>query len=799
MKKLFAVLSLLLVLNTPLAFGEGDGETPAYAGEVYVEIIFDGSGSMAAWLYTQKKIDIAKDALETTLGAVEDSAFIGLRAYGLEKDNCQSSELLVDFALGNKDEIVGAVAELQPTGDTPLAYSVRKAVEDLKDKNGIKKIIVIGDGQETCEGDIPQAGLDVKNANIDLDALYLGGSDLEAGSLQGLAEASGGEFYKSHVPDRFMQALSQALSDIPFGDFDFPSVGGSAPVTVTEEVIEEQTLENFEENCQLPAKIGDQVLYQEYELESVEGAGAASTGSALGLEVVLDVSGSMGAKVEGSPKIDIARGALETALAEVGEGTDLAFRVYGHRFSRAEQAQSCTDTELLLPFSADAGTSAQVAKLRTLAAKLTPKGWTPIGFSLKEAAKDLTEFDTKVILLLSDGEETCGGDPVGVMEELKAQGIEITVHTIGFDVDATTAKQLKAISEASGGTYVDAGSIDELREGLSYVVEEATKESKGCPTLFQNPVHGGESFDTAVELGEGAYTFDTFLEKGQKYFFKVPVKSGQLVRLYGLAARPQISGNRKDGFFEKYDGLKSAFDIVPYDNDRVPVKNKNFRPLTVEAAKESRIAVLEDGYMYLEIGYDFSPVHKDNIFSVQIDDYFDGGSEADVNETLPAQFGETSDMVGGLGLEDKKDVYIVPKTAKAVSSLQIMFDEPEYKATVDVYDEKGKLVDRLTALSSFALTTPLKPGYKVVLEDRYITGDFKYSGYKFDFSGAAGSVVGGGVDFLDDTDDPDGNETSTFLAFGTSSRFWIYIVSTAGILLLAGLVWKLRKEKSDAS
>ena len=99
MKKLFAVLSLLLVLNTPLAFGEGDGETPAYAGEVYVEIIFDGSGSMAAWLYTQKKIDIAKDALETTLGAVEDSAFIGLRAYGLEKDNCQSCELLVDFAL----------------------------------------------------------------------------------------------------------------------------------------------------------------------------------------------------------------------------------------------------------------------------------------------------------------------------------------------------------------------------------------------------------------------------------------------------------------------------------------------------------------------------------------------------------------------------------------------------------------------------------------------------------------------------------------------------------------------------
>src|SRR5690606_38477204 len=60
-------------------------------------------------------------------------------------------------------------------------------------------------------------------------------------------------------------------------------------------------------------------------------------------------------------------------------------------------------------------------------------GATPIAYSLELAAEDLAEASgRKVIVLVTDGEESCGGDVRAVAERLAGEGFEVDLHVIGF-------------------------------------------------------------------------------------------------------------------------------------------------------------------------------------------------------------------------------------------------------------------------------------------------------------------------------------------------------------------------------
>ena len=74
-------------------------------------------------------------------------------------------------------------------------------------------------------------------------------------------------------------------------------------------------------------------------------------------------------------------------------------------------------------------------------------------------------------MLISDGEETCGDEPATVVQYLKEIGIDFAIHVIGLDVDANTAAQLRAISDAAGGVYYDTKSEAELNNALENINE----------------------------------------------------------------------------------------------------------------------------------------------------------------------------------------------------------------------------------------------------------------------------------------------------------------------------------------
>jgi Ca-activated chloride channel homolog len=110
---------------------------------------------------------------------------------------------------------------------------------------------------------------------------------------------------------------------------------------------------------------------------------------------------------------------------------------------------------------------------------LNPAGKTPLVEAVKQATRVLDYQG--VVVLLTDGEETCGGAPCELGKLLKATGRSLTVHVIGYQLRAfrwTGAQSfldVKCLAEETGGLYITA----ENRQDLV----EAFEKTLGCPMM----------------------------------------------------------------------------------------------------------------------------------------------------------------------------------------------------------------------------------------------------------------------------------------------------------------------------
>jgi von Willebrand factor type A domain len=182
------------------------------------------------------------------------------------------------------------------------------------------------------------------------------------------------------------------------------------------------------------------------------------------LLLVMDASGSMNQPdAGGQPLIEGAKQALHDVVAALPDGIHAGLRVYGHRVPNTDRENGCRDTELI----------SQVAPLDRNALNhaidgYQAVGFTPIGLSLQQGAGDLPPEGPRTIVLVSDGEDTCAPpDPCQVASELRADGVELVIHTVGFALpDDASRQQLECIAQAGGGEFHDAGTAAELADTL---------------------------------------------------------------------------------------------------------------------------------------------------------------------------------------------------------------------------------------------------------------------------------------------------------------------------------------------
>ncbi|WP_203289869.1 VWA domain-containing protein [Metabacillus sp. cB07] len=182
------------------------------------------------------------------------------------------------------------------------------------------------------------------------------------------------------------------------------------------------------------------------------------------ISILLDASGSMAQKIGGQTKMDLAKKAVNDFVASMPEGANVSLRVYGQEGSNSDSDKklSCDSTEVvydLKPYNE--------AEFKDSLGKFKPTGWTPIAKAISESKADFEKSDKQgqnIIYVVSDGIETCDGDPAKEAKELHDSNIEAVVNIIGFDVDSNGQKQLMSVAQAGGGQYETVDTAEDFQE-----------------------------------------------------------------------------------------------------------------------------------------------------------------------------------------------------------------------------------------------------------------------------------------------------------------------------------------------
>ncbi|MFH0702228.1 MAG: VWA domain-containing protein [bacterium] len=184
-------------------------------------IILDSSYSMTEKINGERKIDIARKAINEVLRKLPQNVWVGLRVYGHSSsffgiNDCKASELKVPIGPNNQYLISNELLKIKPVGWTPISYSIRQAVEhDFNGLAGKKRIILVSDGMETCDGSPCDYAVSLVRNKIDLkiDVIGFDLSDYTViNQLKCTALATKGKFYTANTSAELSDSLSKSLS-----------------------------------------------------------------------------------------------------------------------------------------------------------------------------------------------------------------------------------------------------------------------------------------------------------------------------------------------------------------------------------------------------------------------------------------------------------------------------------------------------------------------------------------------------------------------------------------------------------
>ncbi|GAA1808530.1 vWA domain-containing protein [Nesterenkonia flava] len=238
------------------------------------------------------------------------------------------------------------------------------------------------------------------------------------------------------------------------------------------------------------------------------------------LLLVMDASRSMlSDDAGGQTRIDAARDALHSVvdtLEEQDGDHHVGLRVFASEVEDYTDAAACSDSELAVPIDTD-----NIDDLReAIDSYKAVGGATPLAYALEQAAEDLSDEGNRTIVLVSDGAENCVPDPCEAAEAIAEQGIDLQIHTVGFQIDEDEAEeareQLRCIAEAGGGQYFDA----EDAETLTHTLERVSQRAYQPFSLQGERVEGGANWGDAPELSPNAQYIDELSE--EKLHYRIP-------------------------------------------------------------------------------------------------------------------------------------------------------------------------------------------------------------------------------------------------------------------------------------
>lgn len=426
---------------------------------------------------------------------------------GFDRD----SELLQTLS-ADRDAAVRALQDMARSGGTNIAAGMTTALTELKahGRPGSSRLIMLFTDGKSNQRKAREATRQAQADGVTVHTMLLGDNDGGAEILEEIALATGGSFIQvtdpAKLPEAFLNLRTTGVEQVTLsvnGAAAAPAhlAGGTfsgrvqlglgdnrivAQATSLDEQVQETavTVKVRDASC---AALNVDAIY--------EGLPAMSLNERA-VEIVIDASRSMWGRMQGEPKMSVAKNILLNASDWLPADLDLALRAYGS--ISPSELNDCADSALLVPFGPDSRT-----QVRTAIEGLKPRGQTPIALALQQAGDDFAQFEgERTVVLVTDGIESCGGDPVAAATKLRAAGI--TIHVIGFGLDSDKdedAGSLHAIAQAAGGRFMTAGTAEELKQALESSVGTPFRILQGDAVVATSMLGADERFF----LAEGDY------------------------------------------------------------------------------------------------------------------------------------------------------------------------------------------------------------------------------------------------------------------------------------------------------
>jgi Mg-chelatase subunit ChlD len=500
-----------------------------------------------------------------SLRGTDPKDYRSLGAIGLVKNLSPRSDIqigVVSFSgsgdlaqplTSDRNTVVDVLRELPRSGSTNLAGGILTALNELEanGRPGSSRVIMLFTDGKSNEKKAYEAAVKSHGHGVAVQTLLLGSDSRGSSILDTIAWATGGSFLQ--VKDPTM--LPQAFLDLRTTGVDSVtlSVNGSSPV--------EAKLAGGTFSGDLPLVVGDNhivamatsldgdtqessvtVTVRDASCAALEVAAMKQGRPVLSLddravEIVVDASRSMWGQIHGQAKMSIAKNILQDVSYWFPQDLDLALRAYGS--TSPSESNNCGDSSLLVPFSEH-----NREPIRAAISGLRPTGQTPIAYALNQAAYDFGSLQSdRAVVLVTDGIESCGGDPARAARELSEQGI--MVHVIGFGLGNAADEDtwsLRAIADASGGRYVTAGSAAELKEALAQTVATSFSVYKGNIEVAT----GSLGAEQTMYLPEGEYRVELHSSPPQIVPVRLAPRDSVAVTLEKIGGRVRHVEHREE-------------------------------------------------------------------------------------------------------------------------------------------------------------------------------------------------------------------------------------------------------------
>ena len=314
------------------------------------------------------------------------------------------------------------------------------------------------------------------------------------------------------------------------------------------------------------------------------------------LMLIVDYSGSMNAKMkDGAAKVVSAKKCVGDLVGKLPDDLNVGLVIYG-----TNKKRGCEDIDVVQPLG-----PLDKASIKAKIDKYNATGMTPIAASLELAGKELAKNKGgPAIVLVTDGAETCHGDPAGVAAKLAAEfGVKFGINVIGFGIEPQEKKQLADIADKGHGKLLTVENASELAGALQKVVAEKvatpppqreTKEYEAGGTA----VNPGVFFGDAPAVKPGDYKGTLAMKEAK--FYQVSLRKGQELRAVAIVQKTPYEA--KNGAVTVPGN--ETFSLTFYDSnlavvarEKMDVKGNPAEPATFRATWASTI----DGPVYIAI------------------------------------------------------------------------------------------------------------------------------------------------------------------------------------------------------